>query len=270
VQHYTPGPDGILLDAYLASLAGANLSPETVSSRRRSLRSMSRVVPLLQLDPGAVSTIGDIRGWADGTRYLYAQNAALFMRWALGAGLVERDPFAGGLRPRAPRYRPRPITDAQLAVLVALPDPVGSWATVAAYAGLRRAEVAQVRHEHLQRTITGWDLVVPRGKGGKADVVPAHERVAAAIGPGSGLVWPARSGEAYTPGALGEKAREAFRAAGVDCTLHQLRHWYATTLYRRSHDVLAVQRAMRHDSIQSTQRYVQADVDWVRAQVSAL
>lgn len=270
MEDYTRGDDGILLDAYIASLAGASLSPETISSRRRSLRSMAAAVPLLQLDPGTVATIADIRGWAPGTRYLYVQNAALFMRWAHSEGLVGRDPFARARRPRMPRYRARPITDRQLAVLTALPGPVGCWATVAAYAGLRRAEIAQVRHEHLQRTITGWDLVVPHGKGGRDDLVPAHPRVVECIGPGEGLAWPARGGGAYTPGALGEKARGAFLDAGVDCTLHQLRHWYATTLYRNSHDVLAVQRAMRHESIQSTQRYVEADVDWVRAQVSAL
>lgn len=265
-------PGRLLLEDYIASLQGQNLRPETISSRQRSLRSIDKAIGLLNAAPQTLGALGDIRGWSPGTRYAYGANAALFFAWAHSAGHVAEDPFAGVKRPRQPKYRPRPITRPQLEQLIdSLPWHIAAWATLAGFAGLRRAEIAQVRGADLVPTITGHELVIPNGKGGKADAVPAHERVVGLFdGVGPGHLFLTRSLRPYTPGHLGEVARAAFLKAGVNCTLHQLRHTFGTELYRHTRDVYMVKRAMRHDRLTSTEVYVAADTSWIAEAVCAL
>lgn len=255
----------------MASLSPGGYSPETLGGCRRSLVSISRAIPLLDLTPEGLATLADIRGWSAGTRYLYAQRAAAFTAWATGEGIMAADPFENARRPRQPRYRPRPITPGELdQLLAAVPDHVAAWATLAAYAGLRRAEIGRVKGRDLVRTLTGWELQV-FGKGSKFDAVPAHPRVRALFRDAPrGHLFTTRTGRPYTANHLGEVASDAFRAAGVDCTLHQLRHLFGTSLYQRTRDVFMVKRAMRHERIASTEIYVAADTSWVADAVCAL
>lgn len=268
----TTHPGRFLLEEYIESLRGQNLRPATLSSRQRSLRSIDRAIGILNVTAQTLDALSDIRGWAPGTKYIYAANCALFFRWAVESGRLAHNPFQGVKRPRQPKYRPRPITRPQLEQLIdRLPWHIAAWATLAGFAGLRRSEIAQVRGADLVPTLTGHELVIPNGKGGKADAVPAHERVARLFdGVGEGHLFLTRGLRPYTPNHLGEVAREAFRAAGVDCTLHQLRHTFGTELYRHTHDVYMVKRAMRHDRLTSTEVYVAADTSWIADAVCAL
>jgi integrase len=263
----------LLLDAYVDSLLGQGFRSATIDSRRRCLQSIDRAIGLDHLDPKALEALADIRSWSKGTRYAYASVCALFTAWEKREGLIDKDPWDGIRKPRQPRYRPRPITHEQLETLLArLGEPYRSWAVLAAYAGLRRDEITKVRREDLVETLDGFDLVVPDGKGGKADAVPAHPEVVSVLRGGGvhGYVFLTRTGNPFTPGHLGELAAHAFRGVGVPCGLHQLRHLFGTQLYADTHDIYAVQRALRHDSIRSTETYVKADVSWIRDAVCAL
>lgn len=262
----------LLLDSYLNSLRGQSFSRETVSSRRRSLQSIDGAIGLQNATPAAFETLADIRGWAPGTRYTYASNCALFFAWAVREQLVDHNPWEGIRRPRQPRYIPRPITDGDLAVILQrVQGAVRAWAVLAAYAGLRRVEIVRVRGTDLVQTLTGHDLLIPRGKGDKPSSVPAHPLVVDLFrSAGDGHLFTTRTGKPYTPGHLGEIACHAFAGVGVKCGLHQLRHLFATRLYAQTHDVYAVKRALRHDSIRSTEVYVEADTSWIADAVLAL
>lgn len=262
----------LLLEEYLTSLAAAHYARSTVDARKRCLASISRHVPLEQMTPGAFATLAQVRGWSPGTLFAYGQIIGLFTRWAHREGHIPVDPFADARRPRQPKYPPRPATRDELAIIEErVAEPMRSWAQLAAYAGLRRMEIAQLRGVDLVPTLTGHDLHIPRGKGGKAAVVPAHDKVVAILEHAPrGTVFTTRTGRPYTLGHMGEMASTAFRGAGVDVTLHRLRHTFGTELYRATHDVFLVQRALRHDSIRSTQIYVEADTSWIREAVAAL
>lgn len=263
----------LLLNSYLESLTGQAYRTATVSSRYRCLSSIDKAIGLETVTPQALETLADIRGWSPGTRYQYASVVSLFTAWATREGLIDADPFAGVRKPRQPRYRPRPISLDQFQLLVdRLANPFRAWAMLAAYAGMRREEITKLRWEHLVQTLTGFDLLIPDGKGGKSDSVPAHPEIVKFLssGPGAGFVFTTRTGEQYTPNHLGEMAAHAFAGVGVPCGLHQLRHLFGTKLYASTHDIYAVRRALRHDSIQSTEVYVQADTTWIREAVCAL
>lgn len=59
-------------------------------------------------------------------------------------------------------------------------------------------------------------------------------------------------GEPFTSASLGAQFRKAARAAGVDMTLHGLRHFYASSLIENGASVVVVQRAMGHASAAMT------------------
>lgn len=173
----------LLLNRYIRSLRGDYLRPETIRHRRAVLANLDRSIGLVDLTPDLLETLGDIRGWKQSTRYGYAGVACLFSRWMHEAGVRDHDPFASSRRPRQPKYRARPILPDELRLLEdRCPEPVRSFVILAAYAGLRRGEIANVRWGDLRRTLLGHELVVPDGKGGKFATVPAHPKVVALFG----------------------------------------------------------------------------------------
>ena len=71
-------------------------------------------------------------------------------------------------------------------------------------------------------------------------------------------------GAPYTAGTLQRRVNRAIRAAGVDCTYHQLRHRFGTVALAATGNLLAVSRAMGHASPATTAIYAatsDADLD---------
>ena len=52
-------------------------------------------------------------------------------------------------------------------------------------------------------------------------------------------------------------------------TMHSLRHRTATRAYRATHDIVAVQQLLGHDSIATTQMYTLVEEDKVRLAILA-
>lgn len=161
-------------------------------------------------------------------------------------GWRDDDPTAGLRVASSPAPPPRPYSDAEVSVLLGLPEPVRSWAVVGCYAGLRAAECCAVTRESL--TPAGLRVV---GKGGKEATVPAHPLVVEVVSAWQPVGLP--SGE------MSRRFRWAAELAGVaaPANYHRCRHTYATRLLAATGDLMLVRDAMRHTSVATTQRYVQ-------------
>lgn len=164
---------------------------------------------------------------------------------------------------KPPRPHPRPATDAVWASTVSAADPVTLlMARLAAEAGLRRCEVAAVHTDDLTHDGDGYALIV-LGKGHKQRVVPITDelgRLIATMPPG--WLFPSTHGGHLTPGAVGK------RVSGVmpnGWTMHKLRHRYATRGYAATHDIRAVQEALGHASVATTQIYTAVSSRHIRA-----
>ena len=134
---------------------------------------------------------------------------------------------------------------------------------LAAEAGLRRAEVAQLHVRELL-DIDGPALLV-HGKGGKTRMVPISDLLAAMLrdsAAGDGYLFPNGHGGHLSAGHVGKLVQ---RALPPEWTMHTLRHRYATRVYRGSHDIRAVQTLLGHASVLTTQRYAAIADDEIRA-----
>lgn len=254
------------LEAWEESMREDSLRDQTIYQRISVLRLLDRSIAD-ELTPSSLLRFVRDRGLSPGTSYQYHSICRSFFSWAMQTDLIDADPFATGRRPSKPRYRARPAgTSDMLAVFAKAREPERSWAILAAYAGLRCGEIARVSGRDLVPNGDGWMLRIPEGKGSKPGAVPAHPAVVDVITRhGDERIWPT-----MTASKVSQRANAEFRRIGARCRMHELRHAFATELYRQTRDVLTVQHALRHEQLETTARYIAFDDAAVRSAVGAL
>ena len=154
---------------YLEHLRRAGRTDQTINERRKILSRLNRL-----LEYGITQTSTDeLAGWlyddqwSQNTRYTYYTAAKSFYGWATTTRdpWLSFDPTEDLERVAATKGVARPVTSEQLRrILAEAAEPVRTWATIAAYAGLRCIEISRLDREH----VTQEHLIVVRGKGNKA------------------------------------------------------------------------------------------------------
>lgn len=245
-----------LIDAHVAHMRAEGLSERTVGAREELLRRLHNHLPY-GLGFAATAELDQWLGrpgWSKWTRATYAMHIRAFYRWATGVGhQLDGDPAADMAKPRNPKCLPDPVTDDELDQ--ALTQSAEPWYTailIAAYAGLRVSEIAR-----LDRTDITEDVMRLIGKGGNRELVDTHPIVWKHIKdrpPGPLIVSP--NGAPVSGKWLSAHARHHFDAIGLPAVhMHRFRHWFATTLLNTGASMRAVQDALRHESVTSTQIY---------------
>ena len=266
VPHAWIGP----INDWTLALRAAGRSAQTIETRTDQLRRLARA---LGGSPWEV-TEDDLTAWAGGadwaaeTRRSNYAGVRTFYRWAVASGRMDHSPATAlpSVRPSPPCPRPAPedayrralaVSDLRGRVIVRL----------AAEAGLRRAEIAQVHARDVVEDLAGSSLLV-HGKGGRRRIVPLSPVLARELkllldGEGSGWAFPSdRTATGHlTPRYVGKIGT---RALPDGWTLHPLRHRFATLSYAVDRDLLAVSTLLGHASVATTQRYVRPPADAVR------
>jgi len=254
-----------LIEAHLDWLKAAGMSRRTVGDRTYVLRRMDDELPY-GLESSSDREIarwlashreGDDPAWSERTLISFHYHAWSFYEWAKGR-FLDINPMEGLRRPKQPDPSPHPISDEHLeAILARAKEPFRIFAIVAALAGLRCCELAQLRREHITET-TLW---IPNGKGGKAatlDVSPDLWNAVKDYPPG--LIVQHAGG---VPDARWISIRSSHhyqRTLGlpVGTSLHPIRHWYAKACRQMGADSITLQACMRHSRLQTTQHYYEA------------
>lgn len=212
------------------------------------------------------ATDRDVRGWVNDanrsmvTRSIYLKRLDVLYRWMRDEELRADIPTAKIPRPKTPAGVPRPLPTADLHRALELAAPtVRLMLTLAAYAGLRRAEIASLAVEDILSDPEPQLRI--RGKGGKIGFIPIGPDVAAALErygpPKTGPLFPGRKG-AISRHTVGLLLSGHLRACGINATGHQARHWWGTEIYASSGcDILVTQQMLRHSNLASTQIYAQ-------------
>lgn len=252
-----PQPVRTLLDEHTRYLTAGSAAERTIGCRLVVLTAcLAAVGDPLVVDRAALVGWLATPGWSPWTRATYRGHLRGFFGWLCEFGHRDDDPAAKLRRPRVPAGVPRPVTDAELVLVLArVPAWFRPLVILCAFAGLRVSEAARLCRED----ITAETLTVRAGKGGKSAVVPTHPRIWALVADlPPGPVLRGRYGQALTGKYLSSAAREVFDRLGLDAVhCHRFRHWFGTSVQANQGDIRVTQELMRHASIASTAIYTQ-------------
>lgn len=121
--------------------------------------------------------------------------------------------------------------------------------------GMRRGELAQLLVSHI--SFEANRISVMAGKGAKDRTIPIAESLKNLL---MELCADKRFNESvfgFKPVSLGMKIKEWADKAGVPITAHSLRHYFATTLMEKGANIRQVQELLGHESLATTQIYLQ-------------
>lgn len=260
---------GEVLDAYALHLRMHNRADRTIVHYRRVLTSFDRWLDETEL---VTATRDDVLGWLDSlkvaprTRYQYLSCLAAFYRWAGDEDLIDGDPTRKIPRPQRPRNLPRPIALNDLTMAVNLSSPrMRCWLLLGALAGLRCKEIAGLMVDDLRRDLDTPTLIVSSPKGNRERAVPIHPDLDLALAgygiPRAGYLFPAdhNPGRPVAPWNVSHHLGKFLHDLGIQATAHQLRHFFASSVYAASHDLRLTQELCGHASPTTTSVYVTWD-----------
>lgn len=205
-----------------------------------------------------------------------------FCKWAVAEGYMDKDPTLTVPMPKVPPQLPKRLTTAEARLLVAAVAGDRRTKLIVLFMlqeGLRRIEVSRLNVEDID--FAERSMIV-RGKGGQGCETDAL--------PITGETW--RALDAYltdeghshgplirnrvrlhgrcAPSTISELVKEGMVAAGIKRpgdrlrTPHSCRHTMAHDTLARTNNVRAVQQAMRHRSVRSTEVYLRGQTSELR------
>lgn len=272
----------LLIHRHLDEMRRRNRRPGTIAARRAALM---RLQKFLRPTPLIEASYDELVAWIFDVRHLTPESQATeishtrqFFRWAIDTELLDVDPTARLRRPTVPRRLPRPMDSTELEVAIgSAPIQVKPWLLLAAYAGLRCAEIARLRAEDLWWSHEPPLVFIGESKGGGMSSVPLSPWLVGELRrcdlPTRGWLFRRHDGR---PGPIpahrvSQIGNAYLHSLGYAATMHRARHWFAGEVLRASGGNLRVtQEALRHASITSTQLYTFVQPTEVYAAVAEL
>ena len=240
------------------------LSEKTIEYRLRVLKTFTDWLDRspLEADDEDVQRFLDACDVNLRSRCTYLAALAAFFRFARRQYGID-DPTLDIVRPKLPRYLPRPIADTDLEHAFAVAKPkMRAWLALMAFGGLRCLEVARLTREDVREKADPPMLIV-FGKGNKERAVPLNVHVERALRlygmPRTGYLFTDRYDRQMKPETISREVARFFKNEGIGATAHQLRHWFATQVYASTRDLRLTQELLGHASTQTTAIYTSVD-----------
>lgn len=240
----------------------------TIKLRRDHVRSIarrSRTSHPREITLSCLVKLCSERPWSSEHRKSVRVSLVSFYDWAVQNGVAQDNPAARLPKVKTPPPAPRPAPDdVWLELLAAAAPRERLMARLAAEAGLRRSEVAVVRADDLIRDLHGWSLIV-HGKGGKQRVVPLNDGLVAefrAAATRRGYLFPGQIDGHLSAQWVGIVISKLMPRGW---SMHKLRHRFATLGYSGTGNLRAVQEALGHASVATTQLYTAVSTREVRS-----
>ncbi|QDU66244.1 tyrosine-type recombinase/integrase [Engelhardtia mirabilis] len=276
-----------------AQLLANGRSQHTLEQYHRHLQALARWLAACARDTGDVADIDHLAladflaspeallrpdGRAKKTTSVNALRNSLrgFFRYLHSSGVLADDPGRLLARARAGEGPPEALVDADqerlLQALAAEQSPAGlrdhALFRLLLSTGVRLGSALALEVGDLD--LDRGEALLRRCKGGQIQRVFLPEATVGALqqhlGPrAAGAVFPGQAGAPMTARHAQRRLDHWLDKAGCHpSSPHRLRHAFALGLYARTRDVLLVQRALGHRSIESTLRYARATDDELR------
>lgn len=233
--------------------------------------------------PVITATTTELRDWLDQcdiearARYAYVSHFACFWRWALREELTTGDPTTRLTRPKLRLGLPRPIATNDLKALAeqAPTSAIRAMILLAGHAGLRCIEISGLDGPEVMEHQHPPCVFVLHGKGDKPRVVPIGVELVGALKthgiPAIGPMFRGSDGKRLPPWKVSHIIRDHMHTCGIIASAHQLRHAFATEVYRRSGgDLRMTQELLGHSSPSTTAIYTAWAQDRAAAVVADL
>jgi integrase/recombinase XerC len=255
------------IESFTLKLRAGGRRPSTVGLRRSHLRVLAKFVA--PRGPWELST-EDLEAWTGSkdwgpeTRRSVRSSLRGFYTWGILARRITHNPATDLAPIKAAEPMPRPCDlEVLRAAVAAAPEREVLMMRLASGLGLRRGEIAQVHTRDLMPALIGYGLLV-HGKGGKqrlvglaSDSILTRELVRIAR-ENPGYLFPGKIDGHLSASWVG---RVVSRWLTGQWTMHTLRHFFATTTFAQTRNLLAVQRQLGHASPATTQRYIAMPLD---------
>lgn len=234
------------------------------------------VAPLLRRHPN--KTLADfthtdvndeLRRVPQPSRYISRSIYNRLFEWAIFDERIDKNPMGRVPKMRETRRRPKDIfSEAEIALLEALPAPDGQLWTILFGSGIRRGEARQLKRGHID--LNRERLVVYAGKGRKDRIVPIPTPVLTAVADITFLdtlgsddhLWYTRRGfRRLRRDPIGDSTFDRWYRRGIEdagvryLNPHQTRHTYGHRLREQGFDIEERQLLMGHESIATTEKY---------------
>jgi integrase len=257
----------LAVTAWLVWLEVSGLRPATLRVRRGHIRMMARRSGTYspgELTLAMIVAVSSEQRWSNEHRKGLRASLNSFYEYCCQNGWAADNPAASLPRVAAEKPRPRPCPDEIWFELLAAAAPRERlMARLAAEVGLRRAEVAVCHRNDVLADAGGWSLLI-HGKGGKQRVVPIPDELAEEIRRfcAGGYLFPGQIDGHISAHYVGKQV-SALMPDGW--SMHKLRHRFATRGYAGTGNLRAVQEALGHASVATTQLYTAVARNDVRA-----
>lgn len=277
------------LDHYAAHLRAAGQSENTVDRRLCDLKQIAREVspegPELITGKMLVQWSGS-KEWSRETRRGRRASAISFWRWAVANGYATEDASAAWDYVHPAQPRPRPVPDRIYRPALEAAGPRERiMLRLGGEMGLRRAEIAFI---HVGRDLSeddeGWWLIV-HGKGNKDRTMPVPDELARLVRAGApghspgmgykrnGWLFPGKQDGHLSPRRVGKLCGQLLQDQqdeGEDnWGLHKCRHRFGSRALKNTRNIRAVQEALGHVSVATTQIYCAITREEVREAVNS-
>lgn len=201
------------------------------------------------------------KGLATHTVRHVLSDARRLFAWAVENQHVVRSPFPRRIMPRLQETSPDRLTDAEVAAVLAVPEPQAFVVRLGLGTGLRWAEMCRARATDIEQGM----LVVRQTKSGRIRRVPLSPELRAEIMAKPGRLVP------YAMESPGGLSRYVARRSGVErFHVHQLRHTFACRWIEDGGTLPALQQILGHASVITTQRYARLSDEAVRREAERI
>lgn len=262
---------GGTLKVYVQSMRNAKMSEITIRDRVELLTRLEEFlgIPLLEATGDDLyryqSTYAHL---APATVDIYTRHIRALYRWAYRTDRLATDIGEHLILPRIHRGRPHPTSfDDLRTILACAREPLRTTYILAAFAGLRCGEVCRLHSREVDRENA---TALIHGKGGKQRTVPLLGPVMSEIGYRRGWIITTFHGRPVTPDRLSSDSSRFLHDLGMATTLHSMRGTFATAAARITHDPLLVRDLLGHDSVATTEIYMESSLIGAHAKLAKL